>query len=279
MRIANTPLAKAAPPRKRRGCWLWLGVALVLAVVGLFGLRGAARSRLQAELSKQVGPARAWDVRIGVGLLPRALLGLPLSASVRAKELQPKGAPQVKELAVEVRNARFDVKRGKLAGAERIGVDCLFDEKAVAAFVRQQTVSAKLFSDVTVSLTAGEVVLNGTVQAGAWASLWNLPAQFQAVARATTQVRKPATVALMVSTVKMRADGGGEVDLPTTLARELIALDLSLDFRRNVPGMTIDSCAVSADGLRLQGTIDPQALAGGKPSSAPAPREKEATTT
>jgi len=257
--------ATPAPAKKRAGSGKWLVIlvaaGLLAVVVGLFVLRSVATGKAAEALTREVGAAQSWDVKLGVLALPRAVLGMGFDARVSGREIQTKGKPQIKALDIDAQGLRVSVRKAKLLGAERIGVKAQLGEQAVVQFVRQEAMSSRMFSEVTVQFGVGELLLTGAISHPTLRDLTGQDGVY-ATAKAKPNIKPPAGVALLVSDVTLRG-GEGQLSVPTSLISGIIARDLNFDLRRLLPGLVLQTVNIADGALAIDGTLDAQALLGG----------------
>ncbi|MBI5831287.1 MAG: LmeA family phospholipid-binding protein [Armatimonadetes bacterium] len=254
--------SQTAPSKKRSGLGKWLGIAAVVGLVlvfgGLFVLRGVATSKAEQALTREVGAAQSWKVKLGIDALPKALLGMGFGAQVSGREIQTKGKPQIKSLDIDATGLRVSVKQAKLLSAERIGVKASLGEQAVVQFVRQEAMSSRMFSDVTVQFGVGEVLLTGAVTSPVIQTLTG-QSSIYATAKAKPAIKPPASVEMLVSGVTLRG-AEGQINVPTSYVSGIIARDLNFDLRRLLPGLVLQNVNIVDGALAVDGTIDAAAL-------------------
>jgi hypothetical protein len=237
-------------------------VLAVLSVVLLFAVRAIAVGKGEEALASELGPAREWDLGVPLLAAPKALLGLPFDLVVRGEEVQLRGAPPLRQVKLDLLGVKVSPAGRKVTGVERAAIDATLGEAAVVEFIRQQALSAKIFQDVNAQLAPGEVHLTCSMDSEDLELPIPVPSfgTIQAAVTAVPEVRAPATIALNPTKITLRGFGqemAVQPDWPGV--RQLASADLSLDMRRLVKGLTVETATIVEHGLQVTGTIAPQA--------------------
>jgi hypothetical protein len=254
---AKSVVAKAPAGKGKKIGVIVGGIAgglLVLLFLGLFIGRSVAVGRVRDELNKHVGPAASWDIDCGLFTGPKLALGGAVDFAVHAKQLQLPGKPPLKSVDVAVEGFAVDLHGPKVKAVEKVSIDAVLSDEALATFLRNNTSAAGKLQGLTVKFAGDHLELSGMV------SLFGY--QEPLTVTAAPELTKPAKVALRVQKA-VAGSADKQHDVPLGLLANLVSADLTFDLARMAPGLVLDSVVVEEGGLRFRGGLDTKALMGG----------------
>lgn len=230
---------------------------LIVATGGAFALRGVLTTKLIAALQQEVAPADSWQAEFGLTAPLAALVGSPLDVKLTGNGVRASDAPMLSRLNIDAKGLVFSLKTKSLKACRSITFDLFMAEDSIQDFLAKETLAGNL-QGLKATLEDGKIRITGHASLNVIPGMALPPGEVTGLA--TPRIEPPSRLALdfseLTATLPPQA-GGGTMNLNSMARQALGLVGFKYDLSRLIPGVRVERCDLTADGLKLSGSIDP----------------------